>query len=312
MFGQSIGPVRNNAAYTGMWIAAACLEDDAEFVAKIVIPPIFRAAVMEITRSGKTVGTQKNMITALRKAATEAVAEAAADQRIKVKLNSAILEATRLPLELVREFKTGEEIRKVGRAHGRVVISDADAAQIVARAIRFLRSSDPAERFVGLACITGRRPVEIVPEHFSPIPVSRDGVGGWWVEFSGQAKTRQEAPPPPYLIPLLVSECDTHMQAFRQALKACHVRVSQTACRPAVADLVHELWPEEMGEPTLQKLRGFHACYTYFLYADAGRQQWHWINEVLGHTDGDTETPQTYDRWLITKEPDHAADAEAE
>ena len=75
-------------------------------------------------------------------------------------------------------------------------------------------------------------------------------------------------------------------------------------CRAPIRRLMDGVdWPDGVGT-TLRDLRAFYASWTYYtIGARRGMQPWAWIAQVLGHSEGDTDTPQSYHKIAFDQEP---------
>lgn len=160
--------------------------------------------------------------------------------------------------------------------------------------MRFVNSPVAAQRSVGLLAACGRRASELDSQWFEVVEDSNN------LLFSGQSKGRHIAKDA-YKIPCLIS-AQTFLDRLRKMereMRKVSV-VDRNVAMDQFADMVK--WPSTI-KCTARTLRAMYACMTYALYAPDKRQEWAWVNEVLGHEDHDQVTCQAYMRFKVVAPP---------
>lgn len=152
---------------------------------------------------------------------------------------------------------------------------------------RGARAGEPRwdRMLVGMALLTGRRPVEI--GLFGSLKKIRGQKQ--WAMFSGQAKTRgaETAQTVPYRIPLLApadlvlvgwKNLRAALPEFRDGTDFSNKTASRTA------DVMQEEFADLDQPLKLYDLRAIYARLTYHLFAPANMADVAWFAQVLGHT----------------------------
>lgn len=154
-----------------------------------------------------------------------------------------------------------------------------------------LNTSMASRLAVYIGLVTGRRPIEWRLENFTVSPDRPDRT----MEFGGQAKTRKDEKPVPYMIPVL--DDSTHVFQALIGLEAFGIRRFTREHYVAVA---HEIgWPLDKIELMPNTMRSFYACVCSFKFRPLYQQDWQYIGQILGHTPDDMATCQTYKRFIV-------------
>lgn len=220
--------------------------------------------------------------------------------------------AARLGLKPAECFgQTADEVRAAKRrARSRVVrfqraqLPIPNPKKLISLAVQLIthpgvfergaRAGDPRwdRMLVGMALLTGRRPVEI--GLFGELKKVRGQKH--WAMFSGQAKTRgaETAQTSPYRIPLLAPATVilAGWENLREALPEFTDGTdfsNKTASR--TADVMQEEFADLKVPLKLYDLRAIYARLTYHLFAPANMADVAWFAQVLGHTTLAEESP---------------------
>lgn len=149
---------------------------------------------------------------------------------------------------------------------------------------------------VYMGLVTGRRPIEWRLDNFHVNPDHKPAqIGPRLMNFSGQAKTRKDEKPLPYLIPVL--DDAPHVFQALVSLEAYGIRRFGRGHYDAVAKRIG--WPLDKIELMPNTMRSFYACVCAYKFKPGYQQDWQYIGNILGHTPDDMATCQTYKRFAI-------------
>jgi hypothetical protein len=219
----------------------------------------------------------------------------------------------REPLRKMRANNTKQRKKVYQRQARQKPIYDADA--IVNQALSLLEKDSYAAVAVGIALLTGRRDYEVcVTAKFQTIR-GRE----YEVRFSGQAKTRNnKRASKPYVIPVLTTphtilDALMHLRSLRDFTaympdengeshapksRLFHDRTEKTlreACTRYFGKLIPQCTPHD--------LRKIYAVIAYDWFAPPDMSIGRYASEILGHSEGDLVTVQSYQDFYLATHP---------
>lgn len=215
------------------------------------------------------------------------------------------------PKDILDRVYTGYR-EKVAKRHSTLaVVGDWEKLAVTFRMM--LRSDDPNEKALGIIGCTGRRFREVLQT--GTFGLVREGVGAYRVTqrfaltFHGQLKTRGAKGTQheqTYSIPVLApaKEVLAAINSLRSSPqgkewaglspRTLNSRVNQSMNRYlAVHPKIVGLWPSEH-DLTIKSLRNFYAEVAYLKFAPATISKSAYFGKVLGHSEHDIETSQSY------------------
>lgn len=234
------------------------------------------------------------------------------------------LDVVKTPGELSDRIRS-EDVARVAASH-RDLIEVAHWREIVARGTRLLASRAPLDLAVGLLCVTGRRPYEVLcTGRFTPAPMpggAERARSRWSVLFTGQAKTKERPGTRygvAYTIPVL-AEARAAIAAL-DALRASpegrewdglsnegFSRLTNSVgvdrripLREAVAAAFGDVWPAG-DRLTPRSLRPLYAEVAYKHFAPKHVSKNSFFSAILGHTLKDLETSLSYMDYYLGEE----------